>query len=79
MSARRPGPYDAIASKWLALAERRAAHFLELRDSGRWKHYYTEDALTAAMDDALEARARWVQLVDLLLLQGAEAETEAAA
>jgi uncharacterized repeat protein (TIGR03809 family) len=75
MSARQPGPYDTIATKWLALAERRAAHLLELRDSGRWKYYYTEAALIQAMDDALDARERWMQLVDRLLLQGAEAAT----
>jgi hypothetical protein len=40
MSARQQGPYDTIARKWLALAERRRAHLIELRDSGRWKRYY---------------------------------------
>jgi hypothetical protein len=40
MSARQQGPYDTIARKWLALAERRRAHLIELRDSGRWRRYY---------------------------------------
>ena len=42
MSVRQPGRYDGIARKWLALAERRRAHLIELRSSGRWKHYFTE-------------------------------------
>jgi len=45
MSARQPGPYDTIARKWLALAERRRAHLIELRESGRWKRYFTEARL----------------------------------
>jgi hypothetical protein len=39
MSARQQSPYDSIARKWLALAERRRAHLIELRDSGRWERY----------------------------------------
>ena len=45
MSARQQGPYDTIARKWLALAERRRAHLIELRDSGRWQRYYTKGDL----------------------------------
>ncbi len=45
MSARQHGPYDSIARKWLALAERRRAHLIELRDSGRWQRYYTRGDL----------------------------------
>jgi hypothetical protein len=45
MSARQLGPYDGVARKWLALAERRHAHLIELRSSGRWKHYFTESEL----------------------------------
>jgi hypothetical protein len=45
MSARQQSPYDSIARKWLALAERRRAHLIELRENGRWQRYYTEDQL----------------------------------
>ena len=41
MSERQNLPYDNVARKWLALMERRYAHFLELEDTGRWKHYYS--------------------------------------
>lgn len=39
MSARQAGPYDGIARKWLALAERRRAFLIALRDSGRWQDF----------------------------------------
>jgi len=67
MSARQPGPYDSIARKWLALAERRRAHVAELRDSGRWKHYYTADGLVEAMRVAVRGRDAWVKVAGLSL------------
>jgi len=46
MSARLPAhALEEVAQKWRALAERRCAHFLELRRSGRWRHYYGESAI----------------------------------
>jgi hypothetical protein len=45
MSARQNGPYDNIARKWLALAERRKAHLIELRQTGRWERYYSDAQL----------------------------------
>jgi hypothetical protein len=42
MATRQPGPYDTIARKWLDLAERRKAHLVALRQSGRWQRYFTE-------------------------------------
>ncbi len=62
MSARQPGPYDSIARKWLALAERRRAHFQELSDSGRWRHYFTAAELDLEMHRAAELRERWAAM-----------------
>jgi hypothetical protein len=62
MSARQPGPYDAIARKWLALAERRKAHLLELRTSGRWRHYFTEAELDGELRDINVARDQWAKI-----------------
>jgi hypothetical protein len=39
MPARYPCPLDGVARKWVALAERRTAHIVELYDTGRWRHY----------------------------------------
>ncbi len=44
MSERRSGPYDSIARKWLALAVRRRAYLIALRDSGRWRDYHYSGA-----------------------------------
>jgi hypothetical protein len=65
MSAGRPGPYGDVARKWLALAERRRAHIVELRDSGRWKHYYTSEQLLDVMREVLRTRDQWAKLAGL--------------
>ncbi len=50
------------AQGWRALAERRRAHLVELYESGRWKHYYTDDEFLVAMRDAIQAVDRWAEL-----------------
>jgi uncharacterized repeat protein (TIGR03809 family) len=65
MSQRQPRPYDEVARKWHALAERRRAHVAELRDSGRWRHYYTWDRLLDALREATEARDTWARIAGL--------------
>jgi uncharacterized repeat protein (TIGR03809 family) len=65
MSSRQPGPYDSVARKWLALAERRRAHVIELRESGRWKHYYTPDEFLDALREAVSTRNQWARLAGL--------------
>ena len=62
MSEWRPGPYDAIARKWLALAERRRAHICDLRDSGRWKHYYSAGELLEVVNEAVRTRDAWAEI-----------------
>jgi len=65
MSARQPGPYDNVARKWLALAERRRAHVIELRESGRWRHYYTPEEFLDALSEAVNSRDEWARLAGL--------------
>jgi hypothetical protein len=65
MSARQPSPFDDVARKWHALAERRLAHVEELRDSGRWRHYYEWDGLIEALHEAVAARDTWARLAGL--------------
>jgi len=65
MSARQSGRYGEVARKWLALAERRAAYIAELRDSGRWRRYYTSQELVEALREAKTARDAWARLVAL--------------
>jgi hypothetical protein len=65
MSARGISPYDCVARKWLALAERRQAHVVELRDSGRWRHYYTWEQLLDVIREAVNTRDEWARLAGL--------------
>ena len=65
MSARQPGPYDTIARKWLALAERRRAHLVELRQSGRWQHYFTEAQLADELHQVNLARDRFAKVAGI--------------
>jgi uncharacterized repeat protein (TIGR03809 family) len=65
MSERQPGPYESVARKWHALAERRRMHVIELRESGRWKHYYTAEGLLEALREAVGMRDAWAKLAGL--------------
>jgi hypothetical protein len=73
MSARQKSPYDSIARKWLALAERRRAHLIELRDSGRWQRYYTKANIA---DELLMLELACQRFAEIA---GPEPEPEAAA
>jgi hypothetical protein len=65
MLARQPGPYGDVARKWHALAARRQAHVEELRDSGRWRHYYDWEELIEALREATATRQTWARLAGL--------------
>ena len=54
---------DQAALKWRDLAERRRAHFVELYQSGRWKHYFdTEEQFRAGLREAVLIASRWARL-----------------
>jgi uncharacterized repeat protein (TIGR03809 family) len=55
-------PYGELAQQWRELAERRRAHFVDLQQSGRWKHYYTEEQFLAEMQDAVRAAETWARV-----------------
>jgi uncharacterized repeat protein (TIGR03809 family) len=65
MSERQSGPYETIARRWHALAERRRAYIVELRESGRWKHYYTAEKLLDALREAVSTRDAWARIAGL--------------
>jgi uncharacterized repeat protein (TIGR03809 family) len=73
MSAPQTGRYDSIARRWLALVELRQAHFIELCDSGRWRHYYTHDEFLAEMQEVLRVRDRWAALAGLPVEESVDA------
>jgi uncharacterized repeat protein (TIGR03809 family) len=45
MAIQHTSPYDAVARGWLSLVERRKAHLIDLFETGRWRHYFTEAEL----------------------------------
>lgn len=51
-----------LTRKGRELAERRRAHFIELFDTGRWKHYYTEEQLLVRMREAIRMVETWERL-----------------
>ena len=65
MSERQQSPYDNIARRWLALIERRQQNFIELCNTGRWRHYYTHAQLLDEMRKVLHLRNQWARLAGL--------------
>ncbi len=53
-----------IAHKWHALAERRRANLVDLYDTGRWRHYYSEGEFVARMREAIGLSEEWARLAD---------------
>jgi uncharacterized repeat protein (TIGR03809 family) len=67
MSEPQPGRYGSIARRWLALIERRQEHLLDLCDSGRWRHYFTEAEFLEEMRKVLRVRDQWAALAGVPL------------
>jgi uncharacterized repeat protein (TIGR03809 family) len=65
MSGRGQSPYDSVARRWLALIERRQENFIELCDTGRWRHYYTKAEFLEEMRKVLRLRDQWAALAGL--------------
>ena len=59
--------YDSIARRWLALIVRRQENLLDLCDTGRWRHYYTEGEFLDEMRKVLRLRDQWAALAGLPL------------
>lgn len=72
MSAREQNPYDNIARKWLALAERRKAYLIELHNSGRWKHYFTQANMRDEMLKVEQLCEQWAEVAGLAPQTNAE-------
>ncbi len=77
MSARPPAhALDEVAQKWRRLAERRLAHFLELRASARWKHYYDEEEFLERMRETARLSARWAEIAPPTAGEAAAAQAQ---
>ena len=80
MSARQAGPYDTLARKWLALAQRRRAFLIALRDTGRWQdyHYSGKAAVDAQVRELDLACERFAAVAGVAMAADVEAEAVAA-
>ncbi|MGA8612319.1 MAG: TIGR03809 family protein [Xanthobacteraceae bacterium] len=65
MAFRQPSPYGAVARDWLSLVERRKAHLIELFETGRWRHYYTETELLSELRAVNLAHDRFANVAGL--------------
>jgi hypothetical protein len=45
--------------------ERRRGHFIELCDSGRWRHYYTQTQFLEELRKVMRVRERWAAIAGL--------------
>jgi uncharacterized repeat protein (TIGR03809 family) len=51
-----------LIGKLRRLAERRRDHLVDLQETGRWKHYYSESEFAARKLDAVELVDTWDQM-----------------
>ena len=51
-----------VTQKWRALAEQRHRHFMELHETGRWKHYYSEHEFLIRLRDSVRLLQTWEEL-----------------
>jgi uncharacterized repeat protein (TIGR03809 family) len=60
-------PADQVALRWRDLANRRRSHFVELYESGRWKHYYTQAEFILRLREVFQAAEQWEKLASAQL------------
>jgi len=59
-----PSMSAAMLRKLHALAEQRCQYFIELHESGRWRHYFTAEELAVQMRDAAQVAERLQQMLE---------------
>ena len=65
MPASYASPLDTAARGWLSLVERRKAYLIDLFESGRWTHYFTEAELLDELRVVNLARDRFASVARL--------------
>lgn len=54
--------FETATAKWRELAEKRRVHFVDLYESGRWKHYYSESEFIERMRETVRLSELWTGL-----------------
>jgi hypothetical protein len=57
-------PISESADKYLALVERIRASLVDLYETGRWKHYYSEAELLAHARELATLHDKWAVIAD---------------
>ena len=55
--------YQHALERWRALAERRLAYMAQLYESGRWRHYFSEEEFIRAVRETRASVEAWRELV----------------
>ena len=55
--------FDLVSQDFRALAQRRHAYYLELLQSGRWRHYFSEQEFSDRLRDVLSVTKFWTTIV----------------
>jgi uncharacterized repeat protein (TIGR03809 family) len=50
---------DLVIERWRALARNRHAYYLELLQSGRWRHYFNEQQFAERLRDVVASTRAW--------------------
>ena len=56
--------FDLVSQDFRALAQRRHAYYLELLQSGRWRHYFSEQEFSDRLRDVLNVTKFWTTLAE---------------
>jgi hypothetical protein len=56
--------FDLVSQGFRALAQRRHAYYLELLQSGRWRHYFSEQEFAERLRDVMNVTRFWNKLVE---------------
>ena len=73
-----PGSLDAATRGFRDLAMRRHAYYLDLLQSGRWQHYFSEQEFAERLRDVIAMTRKWDGLAGLPELPAATTVKSAA-
>ena len=56
--------FDLVSQGFCALAQRRHAYYLTLLQSGRWRHYFSEQEFAERLRDVMNVTKFWNTLAE---------------
>ena len=68
---------DRNIERWRTLALRRHAYYLDLLQSGRWRHYFDEQQFAERLRDVVASTRAWDKLANRSATQAPETRSAA--